>query len=220
MLTLVFIMGCFGTNEGSFPEAYAKELCRFEEYCFRSDFVDEYDDVQECMDQTLQNVDEGADCAFDASRARECLNEMRDARQDCDLEDRIPEPCADVFDCPGVLPSKVSAETFFSAYLDTFCSLDCSSAYLDTICEKARSYGEYTDYECSNFDADKAAECLDPSNWTCRSDYGYDVPQPPEICSQVCGIYYGDYSDYSDYGTTTTAEPYYGTYDDTADTGT
>ena len=43
------------------------------------------------------------------------------------------------------------------------------------------------------------------------------MPQPSEICSQVCGVYYGDYSDY---GTTTTAEPYYGTYDDTADTGT
>jgi len=196
---LLLFVACLGSTEKGFPDAYAEHICRYDEHCHKSLFVEDFDDIDECVDDVLDQLDDGASCAFDADEARTCLREMRDARQDCDDGDRVPSACYDAFDCAGVLPSKLSAETFFQSYVDVFCTLDCDSSYIEQICSDV---GEYTTgYECPDFDRDKAEECLDPSNWECRDDYGYGnegFPVPPQVCSEVCYAGYGyDYTDAS-----------------------
>jgi hypothetical protein len=192
---LLLLVACLGSTEKGFPDAYAEAVCRYDEHCHKSLFVEDYDDIDECVDDILDNVDDGANCAFDTDEARTCLKEMRDARQDCDDGDRIPEACFDAFDCPGVLPSELSAETYFRSLIDVYCSLDCGSSYLDDLCANPEEYTA-TGYECPEFDLDKAEECLDPANWECSENYYGDggVPMPPRVCNEVC---YGGY-DYTD----------------------
>ncbi len=187
MTLLLLLTAC--VTESGFAEDYATQLCRFDERCHKSAFVELYDDVEACVDELLAGVDDSIDCAFDPESARQCLAELRDARHECDDGDRIPPPCYDVFDCPGVLPSKLSAETFYPQLFEVYCSLDCGASYISEICDDPDGYS-FTDYECPEFDLEKAEECLDPDNWECSNVYGYEdaygFPVAPRACSEVC----------------------------------
>jgi len=198
MAWLLLLTACLSPSEEGFAEDYATHLCRYDEHCHKSAFLETYDDVEECVDEVLDLLDESVSCSFDKDEARDCLVEMRDARQDCDEGDRIPRPCYEAFDCPGVLPSELSQETFYEAYFEAYCATDCDSPYTSQICDNIENYTT-TEPECPDFDLEKALECVDPANWECTEGYGYEgsggFPRPPQACNEVCYSGYGyDYT--------------------------
>ena len=78
---LMLLAGCSLTQE-RFPDRYAEELCARSRSCEPDQFEERWDDRTECRTQTADFVwrqlggAAGEDCPFDASLARDCLDDV------------------------------------------------------------------------------------------------------------------------------------------------
>lgn len=192
---LLTLLACFGTvNEDNFVEKYSEALCAFEEECMRSAFLEEWDDVEDCLDDSLDAIDDADidfdDCDFDKDKAKECLDKLKDATDDCDAEDVADaDECGEVFDCDGGgggLPGSVTLDNFAEKYIGAYCSAGCT-ADISAVCDSTFEGG--TESTNCDFDASAAAACVDVRLWTCEpliegSDDTY--PTPPSDCLDVC----------------------------------
>jgi hypothetical protein len=193
--TLLALSACNAlkpVNEDTFLEQYTRALCDYEEHCNKSSFVEDFDDVQECVDETLElyeDVDFDG-CDFDKDKARSCLDKARDARRDCDPEDVVDDDCSEAFECDGggFVAGPITPENFTTRYLGAYCGAGCT-ADLSAVCDATFESDGTSGYGC-DFDANAAAECVDVRNWTCEpliegSDDTY--PTAPPVCANVCG---------------------------------
>ena len=195
LVALLSLAGCTAfssVNEDSFFEKYTKSLCEFDEHCSKSAFLENFDDVQECLDDTLElyeDIDLDG-CDFDKEKAKSCLDNVKDARKDCDVDDLDDDDCAEAFDCDGggFVGGPVTIENFGQRYLEAYCNAGCT-ADISAVCDTDVDTGGGTGYGC-DFDAKAASDCVNTANWTCEaliegSDDTY--PTPPSDCVNVCG---------------------------------
>jgi hypothetical protein len=198
---LLSLLACFGTvNEKNFIEKYSEALCTFEDECNRSAFLEEWDDVDECVEDSLDAIDDAdldlEDCDFDKDKAKDCLDTIKDATEDCDAEDLADaDECGEVFDCGddggglGVGPGGVTEDNFADLYFEAYCGAGCS-ADISFVCDTPFTTKNTTGTNQCDFDARAAAACVDVDNWTCEpliegSDDTY--PTAPADCIDVCG---------------------------------
>ena len=193
---LLTLLACFGTvNEKNFVEKYSEALCTFEDECNRSAFLEEWDDVDECVEDSLDAIDDADldldSCDFDKDKAKECLSAIKDATEDCEAEDIADaDECAEAFDCGdggGIGPLGVTVENFGEKYIEAYCGAGCS-ADISAVCDSTFDTTGGGTSEC-DFDASAAAACVDVSRWTCEpliqgSEDTY--PSPPSDCLNVC----------------------------------
>ncbi len=179
-------------NQDNFLEKYTRALCDFDEHCNKSAFLEQFDDVDECFDDTMELYEDlDVDgCDFDKDKAKSCLANAKDARQDCDIEDVVDDDCGEVFDCDGggFIGGPVTIESFGPYYLEAYCGAGCT-ADISAVCDQDIDATSGTGYGC-DFDTKAAVACVDVRNWTCEaliegSDDSY--PTAPPECADVCG---------------------------------
>jgi len=199
-LFLLSLLACFGTvNEKNFLEKYSEALCTFEDECNRSVFLEEWDDVDDCVDDQLDIIDDAdldlEDCDFDKDNAKDCLATIKDATEDCEAEDIADaDECGEVFDCDGggtigVGPGGVTPDNFADKYFDAYCGAGCT-ADISAVCDAVFSTDTTGGTSACDFDKQAAAACVDVTKWTCEplisgSDDTY--PAAPADCANVCG---------------------------------
>lgn len=91
-------------SEDDFKEAWVEGLCRAEEECTPNDFYDYWEDVEQCLDEYEDYVDEewdSGDCDFDSNAANDCIDALNAYENSCDDNDYddVEDNCDDVFDC-------------------------------------------------------------------------------------------------------------------------
>jgi hypothetical protein len=73
---LLLLPGC-GVNEDNYVEKFAKVVCELYYDCFE-EFGEYWDDVDACVDETAELLDDGdesyTDCEFDSKNARKCID--------------------------------------------------------------------------------------------------------------------------------------------------
>ncbi len=197
---LLTLFACFGgVNEKNFVESYSEALCTFDFECNKAAFLEVFDDVEDCVDDSLDAVDDAdldlEDCDFDKDKAKECLDQIKDATEDCEAEDIADaDECAEVFDCgdDGGLnlgPAGVTVDNFGTKYFDAYCGAGCT-ADISFVCDSdLDTSGTGSTGNC-DFDPQAAAACVDVSNWTCEpliSGSEDTYPMAPRECADVCG---------------------------------
>ena len=100
---LLSLLACSGVNEDSFPEKYSEAVCNLFAECSRADFLEEWDDVDECAEDYIDIFEDGDvfdGCDFDKDKAKDCLDDLKDAAKDCDIDDLYDsDDCDEVYDC-------------------------------------------------------------------------------------------------------------------------
>lgn len=104
-LVLVF-GGCVGkVDEDNYAEKLSEAFCKINKECSAGSFYDEWDDIEDCTDdfleQTEDNEDFYEDCDFDDEKAQDCLaalNEVSCQDYSDSFEDAL-EDCAEIWDC-------------------------------------------------------------------------------------------------------------------------
>lgn len=104
-LVLVF-GGCVGkVDEDNYAEKLSEAFCKINKECSAGSFYDEWDDIEDCTDdfleQTEDNEDFFDDCDFDDEKAQDCLaalNEVSCQDYSDSFEDAL-EDCAEIWDC-------------------------------------------------------------------------------------------------------------------------
>ena len=105
---LLWAVACGGEpEEEQFIERASAESCSFTERCYLANYLDEYSDREDCIDEQIEANEDAADffddigCDYEADKALECLDALRQAGNTCDdgdIEDFV-EACAEVYDC-------------------------------------------------------------------------------------------------------------------------
>lgn len=104
-LVLVF-GGCVGkVDEDNYAEKLSEAFCKINKECSAGSFYDEWDDIEDCtddfLDQLEDNEDFYEDCDFDDEKAQDCLaalNEVTCQDYSDSFEDAL-EDCAEIWDC-------------------------------------------------------------------------------------------------------------------------
>ena len=98
----LMLAACLWNNdEDTFPEAFAAVQCRRYNECFRGFYEDEYDgEMDECVDEVTDDLEDLEDCDFDEDKAADCLEELNS--EDCgDWYDGDHDDCWEIYDCRG-----------------------------------------------------------------------------------------------------------------------
>jgi hypothetical protein len=104
-LVLVF-GGCVAkVDEDNYAEKLSEAFCKINKECSAGSFYDEWDDIEDCtddlLDQAEDNEDFYDDCDFDDEKAQDCLaalNEVSCQDYSDSFEDAL-EDCAEIWDC-------------------------------------------------------------------------------------------------------------------------
>ncbi len=101
---LLALAGCtVEPNREDWPEQYADSFCDWERRCMSAVYFDAWDEHEECLDETSDDVDDLLDalpgCNFDRRRAEDCLNRLNDNCRDSGGIDEILEICLGTLDC-------------------------------------------------------------------------------------------------------------------------
>ena len=98
-------LGCFTTEE-SYPDQSIAATCSMYFNCYKGEFYQEWDDMDECIDDGRDAWDDNEDffddCDFDADQAVQCLAAMNAYAASCseDDADDVSDECEDVYtDC-------------------------------------------------------------------------------------------------------------------------
>ena len=100
-------LGC-GVNEKKWDVKSAKVSCKMAKRCSTSQFYYNYDNLEECVDDALeQNEDQYEDyvdeCFFDPKQARACLKAMRGSCKSIGLDyETLYDACYKVWECQEV----------------------------------------------------------------------------------------------------------------------
>lgn len=111
---MTFLSGCSllsGTplDQDSYFDELAETTCKVNKDCFKAYYESEWDDLEECVDDHVDLLDDAKDyyedCDFDEDQAKACLDAMRGAEcgeflDEGDAED-IADECdyEEIFDC-------------------------------------------------------------------------------------------------------------------------
>jgi len=103
--TLVLLPAC-GVNEDNYVEKFAKVLCGLYDECYQEEFASYWDDVNQCVDELVDAMDEGgdyyADCTFDNKNAKDCIDSYKKVTCD-DIEADTAEidetACENIWEC-------------------------------------------------------------------------------------------------------------------------
>ncbi len=105
-LSTLLLIGC-GVNEDTFAYKFSVVSCKKSYQCDQEDFLDVFDDVAECVDETEPFMEEVQDwsealCDIDYQLASQCYRELKWASCD-DWNDSgwYPEVCEDYLICDG-----------------------------------------------------------------------------------------------------------------------
>lgn len=104
-LVLVF-GGCVGkVDEDNYAEKLSEAFCKINKECSAGSFYDEWDDIEDCTDDLLEQAEDNEDffddCDFDDEKAQDCmaaLNEVSCQDYSDSFEDAL-EDCAEIWDC-------------------------------------------------------------------------------------------------------------------------
>lgn len=94
--------GC-GVDEDNFTEKAAEVTCGYVERCYLGDFVDKWDDMTECVEDTIDDTEKIHEelndrCDFDREKADRCLDSYREATRSCDEDDIEWDDCLEIWD--------------------------------------------------------------------------------------------------------------------------
>jgi hypothetical protein len=188
-MLIAALLACSNVNESNYPDRYAEAYCGYLEECEGSAFNDAFSDLDDCVDDFLDDVDtdELEDCDFDADKAKSCLESVKAAKDECDPDELDDDDCAEVFtDCSAGGFGGVTVDNFVELYLEAYCNAGCT-ADIRAVCDSDTT--DTTETFACDFQADAAAACVDPANWTCEPLYSGDsvtYPTPPAECFEVC----------------------------------
>jgi hypothetical protein len=105
---LALALGCNRVNEENFPEKHSEAWCQFWEECSALSFYAEYDDHEECVDESLDVYDDLSDelssCGFDEEKAEACIEGLQrtsceEAAEDFQDSSGFFEDCNEVYRC-------------------------------------------------------------------------------------------------------------------------
>ena len=116
-LLAVALVGCGGEiKEKDWGAEYGQAVCEAYDECLRSYFLENYSDIEDCVDEYEEEYGADAydDCDFDPEEARECIDAMKDFAKSCEYVD-ISDECDDVWDCSERRPRYTS----YTEYGDT-----------------------------------------------------------------------------------------------------
>ena len=80
ILWRVFVVAAVSAGFTACGGSPCKQMCSKIEECYKADFEDEYSDMDDCVEECEDDVDDLAD-------GDECENEQEDLFDDCDFED-------------------------------------------------------------------------------------------------------------------------------------
>ncbi len=97
------LLGC-GVSEDNFIDKAARATCGYTERCYRGTFVDNWDDMADCIDDYIDDNEDFYDdlndeCDFEPDEADKCLDSYREATRTCDDDDIEYDDCLDIWDC-------------------------------------------------------------------------------------------------------------------------
>jgi hypothetical protein len=109
---LLALLGCSPKpTEDTFPALYAEAICDAYDSCLKSYFVDQYSDVEDCVEEYTDDADDVYDgCDFDADEAARCLESLRDFEKSCLYRDLDSDDCYEVWDCSDKTYTDYSTE--------------------------------------------------------------------------------------------------------------
>ena len=191
-MLLAALFACSTVHETNYPNRYANAYCSYLEECKKAAFNDEFSDRDDCVDEVLEDVDEDEleACDFDVDKAKGCLESMKEAKDECDPDELEDDDCTEVLtNCSVGGLGRVTVDNFAEFYITAYCGAGCS-ADLSAICDRPLDTTDGGTAAACDFQANAAAACVDPANWTCEPlGYGSDdtYPSPPAACLEVCG---------------------------------
>lgn len=99
MFLFATLLAC--VTKDNFNDQFVSVVCARTEECNKGDFDALYDDVEECIDEGRDNIDEDdfEDCDFNAEAGASCLADIREA--DCEDFSSLQwgNDCDEVWDC-------------------------------------------------------------------------------------------------------------------------
>ena len=106
VLAVLGLGGCFTTEDTFLTDAY-RAGCAATFYCSKADFLVSYDDVEDCVHENENEVEDAQDywdesnCDYEPLDAEECLAQIRLYGITCNAGDgeAIAKECDDVYDC-------------------------------------------------------------------------------------------------------------------------
>lgn len=102
------LVGCGSyEDEDHFIERAAVEQCKVTRKCYLAGYLDEYSDMDDCVDETqeyfedLADLADDFDCDYEEDKAAECIDAIKQSIscEDDDLEDAYEACFEDVYDC-------------------------------------------------------------------------------------------------------------------------
>ena len=101
---LVPAMGC-GPSEDAWAQRSAKLSCKLAKRCSTSQFYFNYDNVEECVDDALEQNEDRQDfyddeCVFNKKEARECYAAMKNSCKNIGKDyEQLYDACSRVWNC-------------------------------------------------------------------------------------------------------------------------
>lgn len=100
---LALLATACGVNEGNFTEQAANVQCRYVERCYLGEFVDNWDSMSECVEDTIDETEDfyeklNDECDFDREKADKCIDGYRAATRSCDDSDLELDDCIAIWD--------------------------------------------------------------------------------------------------------------------------
>ena len=103
LLSLILLACAPRANEDNFNDKYAEAICDAYESCIRSEFLESYDDHEECVDQFIEDFEDQSDyykdCDFVPEQATDCLQSLKEFKRTCEYQDFDYDDCDRAWDC-------------------------------------------------------------------------------------------------------------------------
>lgn len=108
-LGLSGLVGCKSyEDEENFIDKAAKESCDLNRKCYYAYYVEEFSDHSDCIDETIDDLEDQSDflddigCDYEPDNAPDCIDALKEAGRTCeenDLEDMFEACYEDLYDC-------------------------------------------------------------------------------------------------------------------------
>ena len=103
-----FAVGCFGVavDEDNYNEVALETGCKFAKKCNTYYFYLEYDDVDDCVNEQEDELEDAWDyfedeCDFDEDKAADCMALYNATCKEAADDEDYFEDCLEVWECPG-----------------------------------------------------------------------------------------------------------------------
>ncbi len=113
LLLVVIAAGCI--SEGNYTKSLSKESCQRSRECFRAEFDDEYSDLNDCVEESTETLDDldscyaSAGCDFDVAKAKACRKAIGAATCEDFIDGVDDDSCDEIYDCTSSQEAEVFA---------------------------------------------------------------------------------------------------------------